>query len=53
LVGSVVVIELLVFAQRVEQVPVVPNQGAIKQFVAAGLYPLPLEKSSRLVRTLE
>src|ERR1700692_4010966 len=35
----VCVVELLELAQCVEQVPLVPDQGAVEQFAAAGLHP--------------
>ena len=39
LVGSVGVVELFEFLQSVEQVALVPDQGAVEQFVSAGLHP--------------
>jgi hypothetical protein len=38
-VGSVFVVEGLELAECVEQVCLVPDQGAVKEFVSAGLYP--------------
>ena len=37
--GTVFVAELLELAQRVEQVPLVPDQGAVQQLPAAGQHP--------------
>jgi hypothetical protein len=37
LVGSVLVIKVFVLAQSVEQVVLVPDQGPVEQFAAAGL----------------
>src|SRR5437773_1947607 len=34
-----VIVELLELAQRVDQVSLVPDQRAVQQFAAAGLYP--------------
>jgi len=34
------VVELFVLLEGVEQVALVPDQGAVQQFVAAALYPL-------------
>src|SRR4051795_12741930 len=39
LMRPVSVVELLELAQGVEQVPLVPDQGPVQQFVAAGLHP--------------
>jgi hypothetical protein len=39
LMRPVSVVELLKLAQGVEQVPLVPDQGPIQQFTAAGLHP--------------
>jgi len=39
LVGSVLVVEVFVLAQSVEQVVLVPDQGPVEQFSAAGLHP--------------
>jgi hypothetical protein len=39
LVWAVSVVELFELAQGVEQVPLVPEQGPVQQFTAAGLYP--------------
>jgi hypothetical protein len=39
LVGPMRVVELLVLVQGVEQVPLVPDQRAVKQFAAAALDP--------------
>jgi hypothetical protein len=39
LVGPVSVVELFELVQGVEQVPLVPDQSPVQQFVAAGLYP--------------
>jgi hypothetical protein len=39
LVRPVSVVELLEFTQSVQQVPLVPDQGPVKQLAAAGLHP--------------
>jgi hypothetical protein len=39
LVWAVSVVELFELAQGVEQVPLVPDQRSVQQFVAAGLHP--------------
>jgi hypothetical protein len=39
LMGRVRVVEDLVLAQRVQQMPLVPDQGAVQQFAAAGPHP--------------
>lgn len=39
LVPPMLVVHLLVLAQRVQQMPLVPAQGAVQQFVAACAYP--------------
>jgi hypothetical protein len=39
LVGAVSVVELFELVQGVEQVPLVPDQRAVQEFAAAGLYP--------------
>jgi hypothetical protein len=39
LVRPVRVVELLELTQSVEQVPLVPDQGPVKQLAAAGLHP--------------
>jgi len=39
LVGPMNVVELLELPQRVEQVPLVADQGPVQQFAPAGLHP--------------
>src|SRR5436309_2223139 len=39
LVGTVLVVERLEFAQRVQQMPLVPDQCSVQQLAAAGPYP--------------
>ena len=46
----VVVVEVFELAQRVQQVTLIPDQGAVEQFPATGLYPAQPEKSSLQVK---
>jgi hypothetical protein len=41
LVRPVLVVEVLELAQGVKQVSLVPHEGAVQEFVAAGLHPPP------------
>jgi hypothetical protein len=47
LVWAVSVVELFELAQGVQQVPLIPDQGAIQQLTAAGLHPVLCQNSLR------
>src|SRR5689334_9181245 len=44
-VGPVLVVEVLELPKRVQEVALVPDEGAVQHFVAAGLHPVPLGNS--------
>ena len=57
LVRPMGVVEMLGLTQSVEQVPLVPDQGAVKQLAAAGLHPTLHERVAphrqlRLIRSI-